>query len=99
MRKVKKNKKKIKLDSKQSPLSNFIESTKLTDTRWNSINEALGKFFVTCSIPFAIADHPFFIEFCKQLRPAYDTPCRTTLLTNILHSEATRITLQIQKEL
>jgi hypothetical protein len=95
----KKTSKKIKIDTKQSPLSDFLESTKLTDARRDSINAALGRFFVTCSIPFSVADHPFFIEFCKQLRPAYDPPCRTTISTNILHSEAATITLQIQREL
>jgi len=92
-------KKKTKIDPKQSALSNFMESTKLTDARRNAINAALGRFFVTCAIPFAVADHPFFIEFCKQLRPAYDPPCRTTISTNILHSEAAAITIKIQKEL
>ena len=76
-----------------------MESIKLTDARRDSINAALGRFFVTCSIPFSVADYPFFIEFCKQLRPAYDPPCRTTISTNILHSEAALITLQIQREL
>ena len=91
--------KKIKIDPKQSGLSDFMESTKLTDSRRDAINAALGKFFVTCAIPFAVADHPFFIEFCKQLRPAYDPPCRTTISTNIIHSEAATITIKIQKEL
>ena len=91
--------KKAKLDPKQRALSEFMESTKLTDARRDAINAALGRFFVTCSIPFAVADHPFFIEFCKQLRPAYDPPCRTTISTNILYLEAAKITLKIQKEL
>jgi len=95
----KKSSKKTKLDPQQSALSNFMESTKLTDARRDAINSALGRFFVTCAIPFAVADHPFFIEFCKQLRPAYDPPCRTTISTNILHSEAAIITIKIQKEL
>ena len=95
----KKKLKKIKLDFKQTLLSDFMESTKLSDTRRNSINTALGRFFITCSIPFSVANYSFFIEFCKQLRPAYDPPSRTTISTNILYSEAATITLQIQKEL
>jgi Protein of unknown function (DUF 659)/BED zinc finger len=84
---------------KQTGLEDFLESTKLSDTRRNNINTALGRFFVTCSIPFAVADHPFFIEFCKQLRPAYEPPSRTTISNNILHSEAATITIKILKEL
>jgi hypothetical protein len=95
----KKTSKKIRLDSKQLGLSDFIESTKLTDARRDAINAALGRFFITCSIPFAVADHLFFIEFCKQLRPAYDPPCRTTISTNIIHSEAVTITIKMQNEL
>ena len=76
-----------------------MESTKLSDTRRNNINIALGRFFVTCSIPFAVADHPFFIEFCKQLRPAYEPPSHTTISNNIFHSEAATITIKILKEL
>ena len=84
---------------KQTGLGNFLESTKLSDTRRNNINTALGRFFVTCSIPFAVADHHFFIEFCKQLRPAYEPPSRTTISNNILHAEAATITIKILKEL
>ena len=95
----KKTNKKVKVDPKQSALSDFMESTKLSDSRRDAINIALGKIFVTCAIPFAVADHPFFIEFCKQLCPAYDPPCHTTISTNILHLEAATITIKIQKEL
>jgi hypothetical protein len=31
----------------------------------------MTKFFVSCAIPFAVADHPSFSSFLKTIRPAY----------------------------
>lgn len=83
----------------QTQLNEFVESTTLSNQRYNDINKALGKFIVTCSIPFSTVEHPFFIEFCKQLRPAYNPPTRNTLSNNILNSENAQIILKIQEEI
>jgi hypothetical protein len=94
-----KERKKKKRMNDQSHISDYMESTRLNDGKRNSINQALGRFFVTCSIPFAVVEHPFFVEFCKQLKPAYDPPGRTSLSNTILNSENARITIKINKEL
>jgi len=93
---VLKNKNKNK---NQSHIGDYMESTRLSDNKRNSINQALGRFFVTCSIPFAVVEHPFFVEFCKQLKPAYDPPSHTSLSNTILNSENARITIKINEEL
>ena len=69
---------------KQTGLSEFMKSTKLSDIRQNNINATL-----------AMADHSFFIKFYKQLYQAYDLSCHITVSTNILHFEVATITIKI----
>ncbi|CAH1765297.1 10903_t:CDS:2 [Entrophospora sp. SA101] len=76
-----------KPDELQNHLASECDNTRLNDNKRNSINQALGRFFITCSIPFAVVEHPFFVEFCKQLKPAYDPPSHTSISNTILNSE------------
>ena len=41
--------------------------TDIPESRITQINRALIKFFVACGISFRIVEHPFFINFVKEL--------------------------------
>ncbi|CAG8838593.1 38207_t:CDS:2, partial [Gigaspora margarita] len=60
-----------KHSSEQISLDEFLESIVIPDTCIESINRALIKAFVCCGLPWRLIEHPFFIEFLKQLHPAY----------------------------
>jgi hypothetical protein len=40
------------------------------------IDQSLLKVFVSCGIPFAVVEHPFFMELFKRLCSSYILPSR-----------------------
>ena len=84
-----------KKNDAQTLLSNFYESTVLTDQRKNSINKSLLLAFVCCGIPRNVVENPFFIELLKQLRPAYEPPSRKYLSEKLLTDEISLINSQL----
>ncbi|RIA89291.1 hypothetical protein C1645_825056 [Glomus cerebriforme] len=54
--------------------------TKLNEHRFTRIIHALVKFFIACGISFRIIEHPFFINFLKELNAGYNAPTREVLL-------------------
>ncbi|CAG8758380.1 4218_t:CDS:1, partial [Cetraspora pellucida] len=63
-----------KHSSEQISLDKFLESTDIPDKCIESINRTLIKAFVCCGLPWRLIEHLFFIEFLKQLHPAYTPP-------------------------
>ncbi|CAG8854579.1 5798_t:CDS:2, partial [Gigaspora margarita] len=82
-----------------SQLSDFVESTKLTQDRIKDINRALVKAFIVCGIPFHIIENPFFVELLKTLRPAYEPPSKDVLSGRYLAQETAFVNQAIIKQL
>ena len=66
--------KKRKPETGQTNITDFHDSSELSESRTNRINRALVKFFVCCGISFRIVQHPFFIDFLKELNGGYNPP-------------------------
>lgn len=79
--------KKRKLDNGQATMKDFHDSTDLPEGRINRINRALIKFFVACGVSFRIVEHPFFIDFIKELNAGYNLPARDYLSKRLLEKE------------
>jgi len=63
------------------------------------INRALIKFFVACGISFRIVEHPFFINFVKELNAGYEPPTREFLAGQLLKRELTQINSKVKSEI
>ena len=71
----------------QPTITEFHDSTKISDARVTRINRALIKFIVACGISFRVVEHPFFINFVKELNAAYDPSTREYLSDQLLERE------------
>ncbi|CAB4444999.1 unnamed protein product [Rhizophagus irregularis] len=65
-----KSSKKRKYSEGQSNMDDYHDSTELNEQRCTRINRALVKFFIACGIAFRVVEHPFFINFIKELNAA-----------------------------
>jgi hypothetical protein len=65
-------------------MTSYHDSTKIPDTRITRINRVLTKLFVACGISFRVVEHPFFINFVKELNARYDPPTREYLSDHLL---------------
>lgn len=92
-------KQKTQTNAAQTSLSQFYESTELTEQRINEINRYLLIAFVCCNIPFATIENPFFIEAIKHLRPGYNPPSREHLSGRLLDNEIVSVNLKVEKAL
>jgi hypothetical protein len=63
-------------------MNDYHDSTDLNEQRCKRINHALVKFFIACGIAFRIVEHPFFINFIKELNAGYNYSCRPKLFPN-----------------
>lgn len=68
-------------------MTSYHDSTKIPDARITRINRALTKLFVACGISFWVVEHPFFINFVKELNAGYDPPTREYLSDHLLEHE------------
>ncbi len=41
--------------------------------------KSLMKMLIKCCLPFALVEHPAFIEYHKTLDPCFKVPCRSTM--------------------
>ena len=85
--------------SNQTKISEFHESTTLSDERIHEIHRACVKAFVVCGIAWHVIENPFFIEFLKTLRPGYTPPSKEILSGRLLDQETAVINQRIIKEL
>lgn len=94
--------KKRKLNTRsdgQTFMKDFHDSSELPESRINRINRALTKFFVACGVSFRIVEHPFFIDFVKELNAGYDLPTRDYLSSRLLENELCHVNSNIQADL
>jgi hypothetical protein len=85
--------------NKQSKITNHVERLTVTDDKQRRCSRALTKFFVTCGIPLWIVEHPFFIDYSKQLCPGFQIPKRTTLSTTMINVETATVIAEMKKKL
>lgn len=81
------SKKRKTVENSQLTMTDYHDSTKIPNARVTRINRALAKFFVACGISFRIVEHPFFINFVKELNSAYELPTREYLSNQLLERE------------
>ena len=94
--------KKRKIDNEnaeQSRITDFHESSKLSQERIHEINRACVKAFVICGIPWHVIENPFFIEYLKTLCPGYTPPSKETLSGQLLTQETAIVNNKIIKVL
>ncbi|GBB85292.1 hypothetical protein RclHR1_11850007 [Rhizophagus clarus] len=94
-------KQKFNENSKQSQtkITDFHESSKLSQERYHEITRACVKAFIICGIPWHVIENPFFIELLKTLHPGYMPPSRDNLSGELFAQEAVVVNQQIIKEL
>jgi hypothetical protein len=83
-REDKANKKRKIVGNNQLTMADYHDSAKIPNGRVTRINRALVKFFVACGISFWVVEHPFFINFVKELNSSYELPTREFLSDQLL---------------
>ena len=63
----------------------------LSKPKQEAIDQSLIKAFSCCGIPFAVVEHPFFVDLIKKLRPNYQLPSREKLAGIMLSHAVVRI--------
>jgi hypothetical protein len=86
-------------DGHQSTMDDYHDLTELSDSRYTRINRALVKFFVACGISFRIVEHPFFVNFIKELNAGYNPPTREVLVNQLLERELAQVNHRTKSEL
>ncbi|GBC52238.2 ribonuclease H-like domain-containing protein [Rhizophagus irregularis DAOM 181602=DAOM 197198] len=94
-----KSSKKRKYSEGQSNMDDYHDSTELNEQRCTRINRALVKFFIACGIAFRVVEHPFFINFIKELNAGYNTPTREVLVNQLLERELAQVNFKVNSEL
>ncbi|GBC25431.2 ribonuclease H-like domain-containing protein [Rhizophagus irregularis DAOM 181602=DAOM 197198] len=83
----------------QTTITAFHDSTNLPEARINRINCALVKFFIYCGIAYRIVEHPFFIDFLKELNADYDLPTREYLSGRLLETELCNVNEKMNEDI
>ena len=98
-RQDKPSKKRKFTESGQQCIDEFHDYTNIPESRITRINRALIKFFVACGISFRITEHPFFINFVKELNAGYEPPTREFLAGQLLERELAQINSKVKSEI
>lgn len=98
-RQDKPSKKRKLSESGQQCIDEFHDYTDIPESRITRINRALIKFFVACGISFRIVEHPFFINFVKELNAGYELPTREFLAGQLLERELAQINSKVKSEI
>jgi len=91
-------KRKLSEDGQQS-IRSYHDSTEIPDSRITRINRALVKFFIACRMSFRIVEHPFFINFVKELNAGYDSLSRECLAGQLLERELSLVNSKVNSEI
>ena len=91
------NKKRKSNDRLQTRIDDHYENFPTSLGKEDQINKALAKMFVCCNLPFALIEHPFFIEFIKTLRSTYALLSHWILSETLIVQEVSKINLKVQK--
>lgn len=89
--------KKRAVNEDQKSLEEFFETRVLSQERKANIETSLIKLFVCCGLSWRLIEHPFFVEFVKQLNSSYDPPNRKTLASTLLDNEILRVHTKIYR--
>ena len=71
----------------QKNLEDFFETQSLSQEKKTNIEISFIKLFMYYGLSWRLIEHPFFIDFIKQLHPSYDSPNRKTLSGSLLDDE------------
>jgi hypothetical protein len=98
---TKNNKKSHINDSHQSDIRNHFSNTQsgLEAGVVGIIDKVLLNAFVSCGIPFAVIENPFFLELLKVLQPLYKPPTRQRMAGSLLKYESGQIDKRIEQKL
>lgn len=91
--------KKRKVSDSQRTMDDYHDSTELNESRYTRINRSLIKFFVACGISFRVVEHPFFVNFIKELNAAYNPPTIEILVNQLMERELAFVNHKIKSEL
>jgi len=94
-----KRRKQEHVERNQTNITDFHDSTELPEGRIDRINCALVKFFVCCGISFRVVEHPFFINFLKELNGGYNSPTREYLSTRLLKKELCKVNRNVNDDI
>ncbi len=83
--------------NEQKNLEDFFETQSLSQEKKANIEISLIKLFVCCGLSWRLIEHPFFIDFVKQLHPSYDPPNRKTLSGSLLDDEILRVNTKVYR--
>src|SRR5205823_11389666 len=89
--------KKQTVDKDQKSLEEFFETRVLSQGKKAKIETSLIKLFVCCGLSWCLVEHPFFVEFVKQLHSSYEAPNRKTLAGTLLDDEILRVHTKIYR--
>ena len=98
-RQDKPSKKRKVSECNQRNIDDYHDSIELPGSRITRINRALVKFFIACGISFQIVEHPFFVNFIKELNAGYDPPTREILSNQFLERELTQVNSKVKSEI
>ena len=98
-RQDKANKKRKINESGQQNIDEYHDYAEIPSSRITRINCALIKFFVACGISFRIVEHPFFVNFIKELNGGYEPPTREVLAGQLLERELAHVNSKIRSEI
>ncbi|CAG8679663.1 22438_t:CDS:2 [Rhizophagus irregularis] len=66
-------------DDDQKTLEEYYDALPLSEEKRIKIELSLIRLFVCCGLSWRLVEHPYFVEFIKELRSAYNLPNRKTL--------------------
>ncbi|PKK59198.1 hypothetical protein RhiirC2_857463 [Rhizophagus irregularis] len=77
-------------DDDQKTLEEYYDALPLSEEKRIKIELSLIRLFVCCGLSWRLVEHPYFVEFIKELRSAYNLPNRKTLSGTLLDNEILR---------
>ena len=84
----------------QPSIKSFHDSIEeLPEGRVSRINRALAKAFICAGLPFQTIENPFFVDFLKELNPAYHPPSRDLLSNRLIEEELAKVNYKLEQEL
>ena len=90
-------KRNINTNDDQKNLEDYFKTRILSQEKKDKIEISLIKLFVCCGLSWRLVEHPFFIDFVKQLCSSYDPPSRKTLSGSLLDNEILRVNTKIYR--
>ena len=93
------NKKRKINESGQQNIDEYHDYAEILSSWITQINCALIKFFIAYGISFRIVEHPFFVNFIKELNGGYELLTREVLANQLLKRELTHINSKIRLEI